>query len=102
MHIVVLAGRYRRQSSKAEGLTLHPVGNFGSLLSTIASKNLCQHFLELFLGLDIVIIREVFWQNLIEEDTTKRRLAHLAFGDNPNRRLQMDDPLVVGELCLVD
>ena len=68
--IVFHTSRHRSSGGKAEGQALHAVSSDSSLSRAITLENLTKHSLKLFLGLDIVIVRKVLWQDLVKEDTT--------------------------------
>ena len=63
---------------------------------------MCQYLLQLLLGLDVVVVWEVLWQNLVKEYSAQGRLAQLTLSIDANWRLQLDSTLVVRQLCLVD
>ena len=102
MNIVGHTGRHGRSCRKAESLPLHAVSDFSGLLGTILVKDLRQYLLQLFLRLNVVVIREVVWQNLIKEDAAQSCLAHFALGKNTDWGLQLNCALIVRHLCLIN
>ena len=100
--IVGHTSRHSRNRSKAESLTLHAVRNLSGFLGAVLIEDLRQHLLKLLLGLDIIIIREIFRQNLIEEDTTQSCFTHFTFRKDTNWGLQVNYAIVVSHFCFVN
>ena len=102
MDIVGHTSRHSRNRSKAESLTLHAVCNLSGFLGAVLVKDLRQHFLKLLFSLDIIIIREIFRQNLIEEDATQSCFTHFTFRKDTNWGLQLNYAIVVSHFCFVN
>ena len=59
-----------------------------------------QNFLQLFLGLDVIVVREIVRQDFVKEDAAQRGVVNLALGANPNRALQMKSAHIVSQLSV--
>ena len=94
--IVFHTSRHRSSGGKAEGQALHAVSSDSSLSSAIALEDLTKHPLKLFLGLDIVVVREVLWQDFVEEDTPQGGCPDFTLGSDTDRTLQVELAHVVG------
>ena len=59
-----------------------------------------QNFLQLFLGLDVIVVRKIVRQDFVKEDATQRGIVNLALGANPNRALQVKPAHIVSQLSV--
>ena len=100
--VVGHTSRHSRNRSKTESLPLHTVCNLSGFFGAILVKDLCQHFLKLLLGLDIVIVWEIFRQDLIEEDAAQSCFTHFTFRKDTNWGLQVNYAIVVSHFCFVN
>ena len=94
--IVFHTSRHRSSGGKAEGQALHAVSSDSSLSRAITLEDLTKHPLELFLGLDVVVVREVLWQDLVKEDTPQGSRPDFTLSPDANRALQVELAHVVG------
>ena len=100
--IVGHTSRHGRNRSKAESLPLHAVCNLSGFFGAVLVKDLRQHLLELLFSLDIVIVWEIFRQNLIEEDTTQSCFTHFTLCKDANWGLQLNYAIVVSHFSFVN
>ena len=100
--VVGHTSRHSRNRSKAESLTLHAVCDLSGFFGAVLVKDLRQHLLKLLFSLDIVIVWEIFRQNLIEEDATQSCFTHFTFRKDTNWGLQVNYAIVVSHFCFVN
>ena len=98
--IVVLTSRYCGHGGEAECQALHAVSRLGGFFGAVTVKDLRQNFLQLFLGLDVIVVRKIVRQDFVEEDAAQRGVVNLALGANPNRALQVKPAHVVSQLSV--
>ena len=65
--VILHTGRYSRGRRKTERQAFHAVCGFGCFIGTVFVKNLRENFFQLFFVLDIVVVREILWENFVEE-----------------------------------
>ena len=102
MDVVGHTSRHSRNRSKAESLTLHTVCNLSGFLGAVLVKDLRQHLLKLLLSLNIIIVWEIFRQNLIEEDATQSCFTHFTFRKDTDWGLQLNYAIVVSHFRFVN
>ncbi len=87
--IVILTSRNGSNGSEAESQAFHAVGSLCGFFSPVGVEDFRKDFLQLFLALDIVVVREVSGQNFVEEYAAQRCFADFTLGENTNWALQL-------------
>ena len=100
--VVFFTDRKTRFRHVSERQTFDFVGDFHGHFCAINRKHIGQNFVNLLLGLWIVVVRVIFWQQFVKVNATKSCVSNFTFDINSNWSLKRNHASFVSHFCFVN
>ena len=100
--VVILTGRDRSDSFVLEGESLEFVSNTHGFISAVKVEDVSHHLLQMLGSLNAIIKWVIFWQDFIEENTTKSGISNSFLSEDTNRSLKGDITSFVSHFSFID